>query len=137
MNFLSPLTLAAQDDDILVLRNSYPWFDNTKGYEKAIQVQKQTYEPFIIYFYATWCPYCKKFARNILHSDQVVKALRPIVKVQVDGDTQRGLMRKFGVPGYPCFLVVPKSGEPQQISTNVSISEFLSECKQAGLKIKG
>ncbi len=156
MIFFSALALAAQDDDTLViyskdppsdsgpivtsspapvLSKSYPWFENSTGYKKAVEEQKITGEAFVIYFYATWCHYCKQFTRDILWSSRGTSALRSVVKVKIDGDQESRLMKKFGITGYPTFLVVKASGKSQRIDTDVSVTDFLYECKRAGLKI--
>ncbi|KAL3687881.1 hypothetical protein R1sor_014190 [Riccia sorocarpa] len=84
-----------------------------KNEEKALSVELtsknfnelvlQSTELWLVEFYAPWCGHCKKLAPEW---KAAAKNLKGKVKMgQVDCDTEKSLMSKFGVKGFPTILV--------------------------------
>ena len=115
---------------------AFPWFDGTRGYNQAMKEQALSGDPIVLYFYTNWCRYCKIFKKDVLNSVRVNDALKSAPRVSLNGDQERDLMAKYGIRGYPTFLVVPKRGTPKQINTGLGKEEFLKACADAGLKIR-
>ncbi len=115
---------------------SYPWYEGTKGYNQALRDQERNGNPIVLYFYTNWCRYCKIFKKGTLSAPNVSSAMTSVVRVSLNGDQERTLMQKYGVGGYPTFLVVPKYGQPSRISTGLSKDDFLKELRDAGLQIR-
>jgi thiol-disulfide isomerase/thioredoxin len=63
----------------------------------------------VVYFYADWCPYCHTLDGQYLPSAPVQEYLRHVVKVRINpehGPPERELGNRYGVTGYPTFLVM-------------------------------
>ena len=114
----------------------YPWYEGGAGYKKALQAQKSTDDAIAIYFFTTWCPYCRKFEKNILNTPEVKHGLEPALKVKADAEKEEALSEKFGVNSYPRFYVVTPDLYATRLKVGVTSEEFLEECAEAGLKIK-
>ncbi len=119
-----------------VVSASYPWVDGTKGYDKALEIQKATGSPFMLYFYTNWSPACKKFKKTVLNDAKVKDAFEPVVKVSVNADIERKLMSKFNVTDYPALLLVFSDGQVTRVRTESDIATILSECEGLGLRVK-
>lgn len=57
-------------------------------------------------FYAPWCGFCRK-------QESILKELENITIVGVNGDDYPNLTKRFGITGYPSFVVF-KEGKPVQ-----------------------
>lgn len=110
-----------------------PWLRGQKGYKRAVEAQKETGRPLLIYFYTDWCPYCRKFASNVLRTSEVRKALRRAIKVQINGDDKEPVMGTFRVRGYPSLYILSASGQTSQMSTRTTPAEFIKQCRKLGL----
>lgn len=109
------------------------WLVDQAGHHRALQKLKQSPGPFVIYFHATWCPYCKTFNRDVLGTEAVEHFLKAYVRVRVDGDKEKGLMKKYGATGYPTFYVFSREGKKTRIPHDLIPEEFITRCRQAGL----
>ena len=96
------------------------WYEDYAGYEQALTVQQQTGQPIMVYFYADWCPYCKRFKQNVL-SDSKMQAFvqaHPHVRVAPDnGQREKDLMSDFEADGYPSYFVVLPDGRRFKVET--------------------
>jgi len=92
------------------------WEQGAAGYEKAEKAARDSEEPLIVYFYTSWCGYCKKLDKTYLSSADVQSVLEPIRKVAIDpekGSADRTLQITYGVRGFPAFFVtIPGLGSP-------------------------
>ncbi len=114
--------------------NSREWFEGQSGYNKALQIQKETGEPVMLYFYVTWCPYCKQFEKDILGSPFVENGLKPALKVRINAEKETGLASKYDVRAYPRLFILKNSGEKTRITTSADPQNFMSLCRNLGLK---
>lgn len=94
------------------------WYEDAKGYQKALSDQQRTQKPVLVYFYATWCPHCKQFTAQVLSDSKMRDFVKnyPHVRIAPDnGDAEKKLMSEFGAAGYPAFYVLlPKQGAGHQ-----------------------
>ncbi|HSE20972.1 MAG TPA: thioredoxin fold domain-containing protein [Pyrinomonadaceae bacterium] len=110
------------------------WLRDAPGYEQALELQKESNGPLIVYFYTDWCPYCRSLDNQYLPSQPVRDYLRTVVKVRINpehGRAERELANRYGVTGYPSYFVIQKSSAaPRQISPfrrsgpNLTTAEF-------------
>ncbi|GEM_PF-1587229 len=112
------------------------WLGGAGGYAKATAAQGATGEPFVLYVYTDWCPYCKVFKRDILNSKRFDTAFRDVIKVRIDGDRDKAIQEKYGVKGYPTFLVVFKDGTTRSVRHDLSVKDFIAECERSGVPIR-
>jgi thiol:disulfide interchange protein len=85
------------------------WYEDKKGYDKALADQKATKKPMLVYIYASWCPHCKNFSAQILADDQMRAFVQDYPHVRIapdDGVAEKTLMKDFGAQGFPSFYVV-------------------------------
>lgn len=116
------------------------WQHGASGYELALKEAEATGEPLILYFHTSWCGWCEKLDKNYLATNEIESFLRNIPKVEINPDKgrpEKGIFKKFGLTGYPSFLVlIPKlSGDPMMLSPfskgrELSIEEFLHEIRK-------
>ena len=112
-----------------------PWFENDPGFQKALHQQKSTGEPMALYFYTTWCPYCKRFQKNILNVPKVQAGLQDALKVQIDVEKSPEVSDEYGITSFPHFFVVSSAGDVTPVTTQTSPEDFLKDCKRAGLHV--
>jgi thiol:disulfide interchange protein len=96
------------------------WYEDKAGYEKAQADMKATGKPMLVYFYATWCPHCKRFTAYVLSDPKMQNFVKsyPHVRIAPDnGKTEQALMSEYGAQGYPAFYVVKPDGQRTQIDT--------------------
>jgi len=124
---------------------SVEWYEGADGYAKADASNRALQASLIVYFYTDWCPYCKKFDRDILPSNEVSQFMKSVIKVRINperGSEERALANRFGVHGYPSIFVVPAQTElPKKIYPFRRVgetfealdpSEFVKACREAG-----
>jgi thiol:disulfide interchange protein len=99
------------------------WYEDKKGYDKALADQKTMNKPMLVYIYAPWCPHCKRFSAQVL-ADRKMRAFvqgYPHVRISPDnGEGEKKIMEEFGAQGYPSFYVVMPDQKRIQIETFTS-----------------
>lgn len=104
------------------------WYQDAKGHKKAMADQQATGKPILVYFYADWCPHCKRFAAEILSTPKTRDFVKnyPHVRIAPDnGKAERKLMDEYGAEGYPTFYVVLPDGKRVKVDTHTeSAHEF-------------
>jgi len=92
-------------------------------------------KPVLLYFHATWCPYCKKLEREVLSDGKVRAYLKDVIKVKIDAEKEVQLAEKYQVTAFPrLFMANLKTGKGQRLHTTVTPQEFLHEAQEMGLK---
>lgn len=85
------------------------WQQDADGYAAILDSPDAETKPQVVYFYAPWCPYCKRFHSNILTQSQVQAYLKNFSKVRIYPDqgrrAEQTLMAQFGAQGFPTFYV--------------------------------
>jgi thiol-disulfide isomerase/thioredoxin len=92
---------------------TFSWSEGASGFRSASNEQRASGCPMLLYFRTDWCPYCKKFDRDVLSDSAVSATIAPAVKVRIDpekGDDEKALGKKFGVHGYPTLILVARDG---------------------------
>jgi thiol:disulfide interchange protein len=96
------------------------WYEDQSGYDKALVDQKTTHKPMLVYFYASWCPHCKRFSAEVLSDAKMRQFVQdyPHVRIAPDnGNPEKQLMKQYGAPGYPAFYVLMPDQKRRQIET--------------------
>ncbi len=94
------------------------WHEGASGMMLAVKAYEEEHKPIFVYFYTTWCNFCRQFERVLL-SDGVVDAyLDTVIRVRVDaegGPEERRLSEMYGVRGYPTLMM--HSGRTKTVSS--------------------
>ncbi len=88
-------------------------FQDASGYARAIDQVQSGGKPMIVYFYTDWCPYCRKFEKNVLADASVEKKLESFVFVQINpdkGSLEEKIAQEYRVDGYPTVVFTGASG---------------------------
>ena len=99
----------SQDGEAPIVVSS-SWYESASDYLQAKEEQERLKVPLFVYFRTSWCPYCKKFEKDLLSSDEVTQFMKSVVKVRIDpeaGPEERSLANQYGVTGYPSIFIVP------------------------------
>ena len=111
------------------------WYWGAEGYDKAVEEYKQTNRPMVVYINVGWCPYCRKFEKEILSSPLVLDFLKDKIKVSINPETgsrEKGIAIQYGIRGFPSvFLHPPQPGRAVRLSTGVTPEEFIELFGQA------
>ena len=119
-----------------LIADSYQWMDGTKNYDKAIEMQRITQSPFVLYFYTNWSPECKRFKKQMLNDTGVKKALDPVIKVSLNADVEKRLAQQYNVKDCPAFFLIFPDGHSNRLTTETQPETFLREAEGFGLRIK-
>ena len=98
--------------------------------------------PLIVYFRADWCGWCARFNDDFLPDPLVRRFLSNVIRVQINpehGERELELSRRYGIKGYPSFLVIPPAGgvegavrvHPFRDGGTISTADFVAECEAA------
>jgi thiol-disulfide isomerase/thioredoxin len=104
------------------------WFSGATGVEDALAMQKQTGSPVVLYFWADWCRYCKKFDENVLPDAEVTRTIACAVKARLEPDkgaAENALSHSYGVHGYPTVLLIPTPGSVPIRLSSESVEKFI------------
>lgn len=116
------------------VRWSADWYQNADGYAKAVEEYERTNKPLFVYMSVTWCPYCRRFEKEVLSSPEVREFLRDKIKVMINPEfasRENVIARKYGVQGFPSlYLHPPHPGRAVQLYTGVTPEDFIEQVQQ-------
>lgn len=111
------------------------WYQGAEGYDKAVEEFKRTHQPMLVYMSVAWCPYCRKFEKEVLSSPGVRDFLKDKIKVTLNPETgprENAIAFQYGIRGFPSlFLHPPQPAQALQFPTNVTPEEFVQLFRQA------
>lgn len=90
------------------------WLEGERGFEKALELQKSTKLPILVW--ATWsdCPNCSKVT-SYLNTSKPKKALREYIRVIIDEHgkpAEVALAKQHNFTGGSFFILAPSSTTP-------------------------
>ena len=105
----SAVAASGPDEPEVVPEGFYDgWHENAAGMVEAVKLQEETGKPLFVYFYASWCGYCKQFDRVLLTDDKVKDYLDEVIAVRIDtesGPESVQLKRMYQVRGTPSIFM--------------------------------
>lgn len=111
------------------------WYAGGEGYAVAFDEYRKTGKPMIVYFNASWCPYCRKFEKEILSSPVVRDFLKDKIMVNINPEASRkenSIAYQYRVTGFPSFYVhPPQSDRVMRLFTGGTPQEFIEQFEQA------
>jgi thioredoxin-like negative regulator of GroEL len=78
--------------------------------DRAVDAARETNQPVLIEFWATWCEVCRDMDRDVYTDERVAAAMAKVRPVKVDIDREPGLKRKYEVDGTPTLIVADSYG---------------------------
>ena len=110
----------------------------SRSLDKGLQAAQQEDKPVMVYFWAIWCQFCKKFESETLSNPEVNTILRDdYVLVAMDLDVDRDVARKYGVSYPPYMLFLDGSGNVlERIPGAVDADYFFPKLMHARDQVK-
>ena len=85
---------------------------NWRSYEEGLVVSKSEKKKVFLHFYADWCVFCAKMAKETFQNPAVVSYLNNnFIPVRVDTDKEPATAMKYGVTGLPSTWFLSEMGE--------------------------
>jgi len=85
---------------------------NWRSYEEGLVLSKVEKKKVFLHFYADWCVYCGKMAKETFQNPAVVSYLNNhFIPVRVDTDKKPETAMKYGVTGLPSTWFLTEMGE--------------------------
>lgn len=104
------------------------WYQGASGYAQAVDEYERTNKPMIVYISVGWCPYCRKFEKDVLSSSIVQATMKDIIKVNLNpesGSRENAIAFQYGVRGFPSFFLhPPQPAGAVQLYTGVTPEKF-------------
>jgi len=85
---------------------------NWRSYEEGLAVSKAEKKKVFLHFYADWCVFCGKMARETFQNPAVVSYLNNnFISVRVNTDKEPATAMRYGVTGLPSTWFLTRMGE--------------------------
>lgn len=77
-----------------------------RSYQDARKAAKVENRPMMLFFTASWCPWCHKMEDETLNEEKVVSWLRRFACVKIDVDKHRDIALAYAVSSLPRTIVI-------------------------------
>lgn len=89
--------------------DSIKWY----SYEEGKALAKIEKKKVFLHFYADWCVFCRKMAKETFQDANVVSNLNDaFISIRVNTDSERDTALKYGVTGLPANWFLTEMGQP-------------------------
>ena len=112
------------------------WVSGQEGFDKVFQSSQTNRQPFVVYFYAVWCPYCKAFQKKVLSTEKFQKAFADIPKVRADVEKNEELAARFNIDSFPRIFIFFSEKHIQEVPASDDPARFIENVRRTGLTIK-
>lgn len=128
-NNLEPqvITTKTKNNDIII------WDE----YDKILSLDPSNNKFFILFFYADWCPYCKKMEETTFKDKNVIEILNNnFISIKINSESKQLLSKKnnyingiylsrqYQITGLPTTVFLDKKGNPLTAVPGYLPSEF-------------
>lgn len=110
------------------------WYHGASGYERAVNEQKASGKPILLYFHTDWCGWCKKLESDVFTSNAFDSRFGSALKVKVNPDdsrAERELTSRYGVRGYPTVYVIAGGEARQPVVGYLPADEYVAALQAA------
>jgi len=85
---------------------------NWHMYDKGVALGKKTGKRVFLHFYANWCFYCRKMAKETFQDPSVIKYLnKNYIPIRVDSDKDKRTASMYNVRALPSTWFLTEKGE--------------------------
>ena len=85
---------------------------NWHAYEEGMALGTTENKKVLLHFYANWCFYCRKMAKETLQDPSVVSYLNEnFISIRVDCDKDRRTASRYGIRALPSTWFLTEKGE--------------------------
>jgi thioredoxin-related protein len=78
----------------------------TRSYQDGLKVAEVESRPVMLFFTASWCPWCHKMEDQTLNQVGVVSKLRRFVCVKIDVEKQRDIALAYAISSLPRIIAI-------------------------------
>jgi len=127
--YLSSKSAPIISDEEHTYVGSLVWYNS---YDRGLRLAEEQNKPVMLYFWATWCKFCRKLESEVFPDPQVNALLRQnFVLVAVNVDTDKRVSSKYGVQYPPAMIfITPREEVLERVMGYVPKDDFLSYAKQ-------
>ncbi len=83
----------------------------SQSYEVGTKVAAMEKSPILLFFTASWCPWCRRLEQEVLVEPKVMSELRKFVCVKLDVDKNHDVAMAYGVVSMPRVIVINTQNE--------------------------
>jgi uncharacterized protein YyaL (SSP411 family) len=81
-------------------------------YDQALNASKAGNKTLLIYFYTSWCSWCKTLSRNTYSNDEVADLLNNnFTCLKINAEEHPDLVPLYNISGYPTILFLSPEGK--------------------------
>ena len=126
--FISSTSFTVKSDETYTYISYLKWYNS---YDDALKIAKKENKPIIIYFWATWCKWCKLIEGEVFVEPKINNVLNDsFVRVAVNVDySDKKISDKFNTYNSGVILLVDKYEKPITSVGYMQPSEFHSLLK--------
>lgn len=85
---------------------------NWRSYAEGLVVSKAEKKKVFLHFYADWCVFCGKMAKETFQNSDIIAYLNNhFIPIRVDTDKAPGTAAQYGVTGLPSTWFLTERGE--------------------------
>jgi thioredoxin-related protein len=82
------------------------------AYDEGMALGKNEKKSVFVHFYADWCYYCKKMAKETFQDPSVVSFLNEnLIAIKVDVDKEKKIASSYGVRALPTTWILEAKGD--------------------------
>ncbi|MFC1857423.1 thioredoxin family protein [Thermodesulfobacteriota bacterium] len=105
---------------------------NWVPYSSGIAQAKVNNKPVFLHFYADWCAFCTKMAKETFKDRTVIKHLNAnFISIRVDYDKEKDIAEEYRVRGFPTSILIDSKGKRRRtIPGYISAEKLLAKLKK-------
>ena len=91
--------------------NEREWLEDTRGHDKAVEMQSKYKVPMLIFFYADWNDDCQYLWKNLLDTSDFKNRTKQFIKLKINpehGKEEGKLANKYRLRRYPTTMAIDR-----------------------------